>query len=213
MNLLREVYSNVQLDALPYVDNPLEPLQGQVTKLIEEEMKKHPSSLGRNYLERKFPELKLAFKSPFLQSEYERVVAGKTLQSGLDITRYELQEPPLNKKNDVSAWKSVVINAKTQLQHQYLRLENLELLNNYGANTYIQHNKNLEAIQKSFSALLESYKQQIEQININRKNEQLAASVTLTKLESQWKTLVEKNKEIEDACDEMERVLKRKRTS
>lgn len=39
----------------------------------------------------------------------------------LDTTRYRLDEPPLNRRNDVAAWKAALDNAHSQLEHQYNR--------------------------------------------------------------------------------------------
>lgn len=57
---------------------------------------------------------------PVLKADYERVRAGQPM-AGLDIARYRLDEPPLNRRNDVAAWKSAVDNAHSQLEHQYNR--------------------------------------------------------------------------------------------
>ena len=41
--------------------------------------------------------------------------------AGLDIARYRLDEPPLNRRNDVTAWRDALENAHSQLEHQYNR--------------------------------------------------------------------------------------------
>jgi len=50
----------------------------------------------------------------------------------LDTSRYRLEPPPASKKHDLGAWKACVDNAHSQLEHQYLRIVNLELMLKYG---------------------------------------------------------------------------------
>lgn len=61
-----------------------------------------------------------AQEHPLLKEEYARVRAGKAKQE-MDTTRYRLDPPPLNRRNDMSAWRAAVENAHSQLEHQYNR--------------------------------------------------------------------------------------------
>lgn len=57
---------------------------------------------------------------PVLKAELDRVRSGQPM-AGLDIARYRLDEPPLNRRNDLAAWCSALDNAHSQLEHQYNR--------------------------------------------------------------------------------------------
>ncbi len=57
---------------------------------------------------------------PLLKEEYARVRAGQP-KPEMDTTRYRLDPPPLNRRNDISAWRSALENAHSQLEHQYNR--------------------------------------------------------------------------------------------
>jgi hypothetical protein len=61
------------------------------------------------------------------------VGAGKSLPP-MDMTRFALTPPPTERANDLGAWRTATANARAQLEHQSVRLTNLELLFKFGAN-------------------------------------------------------------------------------
>jgi len=191
------------LDSLPYIDEPYEDQEEKINQLIEEEMQTFDPP---NYLE-KFPDIPLHFSnSVFLETEYQRVRRGEKMMD-LDTTRYQLDPPLTNKINDIQAWKQALQNAESQLEHQYLRLINLELLQTYGANAWKQYNDYLDRVHQRLQNLLEKEKQEIEKLNSQRKSEQNACGQTLRTLEAKWKHLIQKNLEIELACLELEKEI------
>lgn len=57
------------------------------------------------------------------------------------LCRYELPAPSSGQKNDITAWQDCVNNSMAQLEHQAVRIENLELMAHYGTNAWKVYNE------------------------------------------------------------------------
>lgn len=57
------------------------------------------------------------------------------------LWRYELPAPSSGQKNDITAWQECVNNSMAQLEHQAVRIENLELMSQYGTNAWKVYNE------------------------------------------------------------------------
>lgn len=121
------------------------------------------------------------------------------------LTRYELPQPAAGKMTDVAAWTECVENSQAQLEHQALRILNLELLGKYGAAAWKSSNGVLTQMVESAQKQLQDLRKKIQEINWQRKSEQVNAGEKLKELEASWVGLVSKNYEIERACAELEK--------
>ncbi|KAK3238373.1 hypothetical protein CYMTET_51609 [Cymbomonas tetramitiformis] len=194
------------MDHLPYVDELPEGWQKGVNQLIQEEMRRSSKTVA-DYLSDLPPLPPQRFKEgSMIADEMDRVAANQKL-TAIDTARYALQQPPLNRRNDVGAWKQAVNNARAQLEHQALRLTNLELLAKFGANAWRVHLQHLEATVKGQEDQQASYQKEIESVNSERKLKQVSVGNSLRECEEEWQGLVSKNMQIDLACQELEKEI------
>lgn len=191
------------IDALPYIDGMTNDDRHQAEELINEELKKS-NKKPSDYLA-SFPPLPASrFEGhPILQHEYARVKAGKQMEA-MDTSRFHLTPPPASQQNDFGAWRAATDNAHSQLEHQYNRLLNLELLLRFGPNARRVHNKSLEGHVYRLEKEIEQLQQQKDSINKQRKLSQESDGRALQQMEQQYTALIAKNMEINMACQELE---------
>ncbi|KAL7749575.1 hypothetical protein RI367_005131 [Sorochytrium milnesiophthora] len=198
-------------DALPYIDREYEApeYKARVDAMIQAELRSMPQSEDRTS---NYPNLTLFKKHPALKEEYARVEAKQTL-AGLDTSRYKLEAPGKDKENDVAAWREAYHHSCAQLQHQDLRLVNLELMQKYGSNAWLYHNFQVEHMAGRVEAQTQENRDKALEINRARKIQQLKAGETLGLLAVQLRELQESNAQAETAVRRLEREAEQQRTS
>ncbi|KAJ2112259.1 hypothetical protein IW146_004749 [Coemansia sp. RSA 922] len=178
------------LDSLPYIDKEYDDpaIRSQVLEMIQEEMgRMSPPAIPRS--------TSLFKNSELLRKEYERVKSGRPLPL-FDIDRYKLEAP---KEANIDEWQWASDNAASQLEHQNIRLVNLELLQQFGANAWKLSNFQKERMLAVIENATDGYKRTGVDLNKARKYEQVEAGVKLRDLESRWEEGVRQCIEIQVA--------------
>ncbi|KAJ2258141.1 hypothetical protein GGI13_000684 [Coemansia sp. RSA 455] len=178
------------LDSLPYIDKEYDDpaIRSQVLEMIQEEMgRMSPPAIPRS--------TSLFKNSELLRKEYERVKSGRPLPP-FDIDRYKLEAP---KEANIDEWQWASDNAASQLEHQSIRLVNLELLQQFGTNAWKLSNFQKERMLAVIENATDGYKRTGVDLNKARKYEQVEAGVKLRDLESRWEEGVRQCIEIQVA--------------
>ena len=188
----------VTVDALPYFDKGYEEggVRDAAIAMVEEETRRYRPT--RNYLSYLPTPNVSAFETEIMKNEFERLSARQPMEL-LSMRRYELPTPPSGQRNDITAWEECVKNSQAQLQHQEVRIENLELMQEHGCNAWKVYNDQLVTMLQDAQKKLQDIKKKIQEVNWERKTKQMQAGEKLRDLEANWVNLVSKNYEIEEA--------------
>lgn len=193
----------VLVDALPYIDQGYDDagVREAALAMVEEECRRYRPT--KNYLEHLPPLNITSFETEMINNEFERI-QNRLPMEPLSMKRYELPPPPPSRASELSAWQESVENSMAQLEHQGVRALNLELMLEYGCETWKAYLEILTALQAKAQTNLQEIKKGIQDINWKRKSKQTQAGEKLRSLEAQWVILVSKNYEIEQACVKLE---------
>ncbi|XP_010782564.1 pre-mRNA-splicing factor SPF27 [Notothenia coriiceps] len=134
------VAGEVFVDALPYFDQGYDAagVREAAGALVEEETRRYrPTKNYLSYLT--IPDF-ATFETEIMRNEFERLAARQPMEL-LSMKRYELPAPSAGQKNDITAWQECVNNSMAQLEHQAVRIDNLELMSQYGTNAWKVYNE------------------------------------------------------------------------
>ncbi|XP_065163204.1 pre-mRNA-splicing factor SPF27 [Atheta coriaria] len=189
----------VIVDALPYIDQGYdEPgVREAAFALVEEECRRYRPT--KNYLDILPPLNVTAFETSMMHAEFERLQNRLPMET-MSMKRYELPPPPAGKLNEVSAWYECVENSHAQLEHQAVRILNLQLMLEYCCPAWQRYLESLQDCERIASKKLTALKQSLQEVNWQRKSLQTKGGEQLRNLEAKWVALVSHNYEIEQAC-------------
>lgn len=172
--------------------------------MVEEECRRYRPT--KNYLEHLAPLSTSTFETKLMAQEFERIHNRIPMET-LSMKRYELPPPSGSRLSEVSAWEESIDNSKAQLEHQWVRAMNLELMLDYGIEAWKAYLEVFVAMQAKAQVHLQELKKEIQDVNWQRKQAQTKAGEKLRSLEANWVLLVSKNYEIEQQCVELEKQI------
>lgn len=172
--------------------------------MVEEECRRYRPT--KNYLENLPPLNITAFETPLMHTEFERLQNRLPMET-LSMKRYELPPPPSGKLNETSAWEQCVKNSQAQLEHQAVRILNLQLMLQYCCPAWQRYLLALTDCERIASKKLVELRQALQEVNWQRKSLQTKGGEQLKALEAKWVALVSHNYEIEQACSMAEEYL------
>lgn len=194
------------MDALPYIDHGYDDVgvRESALAMVEEECRRYRPT--KNYLDHLPLPATSPFETPLMVNEFERIQNRLPMET-LSMKRYELPPPPSGKLSEVSAWQEAIENSMAQLEHQWVRSLNLELMLDYGTEAWKSYLEVFTAMQAKAQLQLQQLKKDIQDVNWQRKQAQTQAGERLRSLEAHWVLLVSKNYEIETECVELEKLV------
>lgn len=172
--------------------------------MVEEECRRHRPT--KNYLDHLPPLNTTAFETKMIKAEFERIQNHTPMES-LSMKRYELPPPSAARLSDYSAWQESVENSMAQLEHQATRVMNLELMLEYGCESWKAYLELFIALQAKAQNQLQDVKKMMQDINWQRKSTQTQVGEKFKELEAHWAILVAKNYEIEQECENLEKQI------
>ena len=123
------------------------------------------------------------YLTPALIEEYTRRFEKNEPKLNPDTTRYEVPPPSVKYKTNPSKWEESVQNAKSQLEHTALRMQNLELMQKYAANAWRKHLEELEEVVKEYENLVRKVDDELEGLNSKRRLSQEEAEGQFERVE------------------------------
>ena len=198
-------------DSLPYIDT--EPSTTDRVRAHDLVAAQLPISYS-NVLHPSVSELPDLRLTPAMQEEYQRKSMDQSsrIKGGVDMHRYEAPEEPLN-DTDVADWRRTLTNAYTSATYLSNRHDNLVLLEDYGKNTWLIGNSQLESISENIQKELDSIKTDTEEVNRARKSAQEGSRSEMEALEEAWRNGVGRIIEVQIATAGLrQEILERQRT-
>ncbi|CAB9519797.1 breast carcinoma amplified sequence 2 [Seminavis robusta] len=185
------------MDALPYVDSTHEDYEQYALALIEEEMKnsKPPSDvLGL---------APIKFRSPLMEAEYQRYVESDGKPEPIKLPKASKTQAPTS--DTLADWDESVQQARSEYERERVRSMILDVKKDSGAALLWKgFNGNLDKELEAHQKLLNDQRQRVEQINLQRSEDQQKTGKQLEILTNQYQASLERRFRLDMAIDALE---------
>lgn len=172
----------------------------QAKQLIAKEL----DSIDTKTLHKDIPAAKKSYLTPALEAELIRKSQNEPIKA-IDLERYSKLHTKDSKGTNILDTNRAVV----ALEYSSYAQENLLLLAEYGRNQWLISNDQLEQRLKRLEEKIQQEKNQIDQINCQRKFKQSEAESTLRYLQDRWRDGLKRVLAVNVACLKLE--VERKR--
>jgi hypothetical protein len=186
------------MDSLPYVDEVHEDYEHYALALIEEEMKKS-----------KAPDLDnlppVNFRAPLMELEYRRFIDSDGKPEPIQLQGTSGLASPPNGVADVEAWRNAVKKAKSEFEAERSRSVVLEVKKDAGAALLWKgFNEKLDHDFALLQQALTRQKELVEQINLQRSEDQQKTGKQLHILTTKYQSALERKFQLQQAIVALE---------
>ncbi|GAX13334.1 pre-mRNA-splicing factor SPF27 [Fistulifera solaris] len=183
------------IDSLPYVDELNQQYEQYALSLIEEEMQRMAAPRGEHVP-------KLTCRTPMMQKEWEKRVAGKTET----FIAPSVKRP--SSKASLEEWKEAVKRARIAYEAERIRSICLEVDKDpMAGNKWKLHNEKLGKLVQAQKDILAEQQKKVQDINQRRQQSQTKSGQQLKVLEIQYQELVAKQQNLKSAIAQLESEL------
>ncbi|CAA9989181.1 conserved protein, unknown function [Plasmodium knowlesi strain H] len=183
------------VNALPYIDSHDSELEKNAKQLVEEEMMlMQKQNEIKNYLQNfDIPQsVYVKIKNSVIPNELKRCEQNINMEK-LNLNYYNIDKEELNEEKNVNQWANTLTKHKIVLENMHNALINVELMNKYKEVMWSEHMKVFAHIDVNLQNNIKLLKDQIDNINKQRKLHQLSYVKDLSALQNERSEYKRKN--------------------
>lgn len=148
--------------------------------------------------------------SDLIAKELGRIESGQPRDGGIDLSRYEEPDEP-SADDDAATWRKSLRSAYISNIFLQGRHTNLALLEELGKNAWLVGNSQLDQILKSLDQELTALKEEVDDVNRERKAAQEGSKGEILALEDTWRKGIGRLIEVQLATDQLRQEIRQEK--